>query len=630
MNETVKHSEITFQLMVESSPNALILVNKEGKIAFANQQTQKLFGYSRNELIGQNIEILIPPRFAKGHPTQRNMFFSSPEPRSMGAGRDLFALRKDNTEFPVEIGLNPVVTVDGTLVLAAIIDITERKKFEEKQALYASIVNSSDDAIISKDLNGVVTSWNKGAEKVFGYSPSEIIGKQISLLIPPRLRGEEIEILAKIKNGQNVDHYETERIRKDGQTIYASLTISPIKDLYGNIIGASKIARDITEREVAEESLRKSLKEVSDYKFALDEAAIVAITDQGGIINHVNENFCKISKYSRAELLGKDHRIINSGYHPKEFVRDLWVTIANGKIWRGELKNRAKDGTYYWVDTTIVPFLNEVGKPYQYLAIRADITQRKKAEEEIKALNENLEQKIIERTAQLQFANQELESFSYSVAHDLRSPLRGMHGYATMLKEDYGVLLDDEGQRLLGELEYNAKKMGSLIDDLLTFSKLSRKEINKSLIDMNELVNGLLIEISKSQPNSAIFKIEKLHPVTADAPLMKHVMTNLLSNAVKYSSKTEKPMIEIKSREENDMVIYSVKDNGVGFDMEFAGKLFGVFQRLHSDEEFEGTGVGLAIAQRIVNRHGGQIWAESTEGKGATFYFSLPGANSKT
>jgi PAS domain S-box-containing protein len=509
-------------------------------------------------------------------------------------------------------------------IIANYEDITYKKKFEEQQVLFASIVNSSDDAILSKTLDGKITSWNPSAEKAFGYSFLEIIGKHISVLIPPHLLGEEKEIMNRIIAGYSVDHYETERIRKDGKIIHVSLTISPLKDSLGQVVGASKISRDITERKKVENELMTSNKEILDYKAALDESSIVAITDQKGVIKFVNDNFCRISKYERSELIGQDHRIINSGHHSKEFIKNIWTTIANGNVWKGEIMNKAKDGTHYWVDTTIVPFLDANNKPFQYVAIRSDITERKKAEEQFIALNGSLERMIQQRTEQLEAANKEMEAFSYSVAHDLRSPVRAMHGYATIFDEDYSTTLDEEGKRLIGEIAYNAKTMGHLIDDLLTFSRLGRKEMNAAAINMNKLTDSSLADLNLADDNAARIIVNKLHAVTADPSLMKHVMTNLLSNAVKYSSKKEKPLIEISSVLENEYVIYSVKDNGVGFDMEYAGKLFGVFQRLHSEDEFEGTGVGLAIVHRIVLRHGGKIWAESKENEGAVFHFSMP------
>ena len=367
------------------------------------------------------------------------------------------------------------------------------------------------------------------------------------------------------------------------------------------------IRHNIYVRKRAEIKLQNSIKEIADYKCALHESAIVAITDQKGIIKHTNDNFCKISKYSRDELIGQDHRIINSGYHPKEFIRDLWVTIANGKIWKGELKNKAKDGTVYWVDTNIIPFLNEEGKPYQYLAIRVDITDRKKGEEQLLAVNK------------------ELEAFSYSVSHDLRAPLRAVHGYSKMLSDDYGSKLDTEATRLINNIMSNAKQMGQLIDALLVFSRLGRKELVKNNIRMHDRVHEIFAEFKKEEEHRNIeLHMGELFPAYADNITIKQVWMNLISNAIKYTRHKEKAIIEIGFEEKGNEIIYYVKDNGAGFDMSYADKLFGVFQRLHSDEEFEGTGVGLAIVHRIIVKHGGRIWAEGKVNEGAVFSFSLP------
>ncbi len=250
--------------------------------------------------------------------------------------------------------------------------------------------------------------------------------------------------------------------------------------------------------------------------------------------------------------------------------------------------------------------------------------KKKRAVELIDSYNEvdELEKRVKERT-------EDLESFSYSVSHDLRTPLRAINGYADILEEDYGTVLDVEGKRLLGKVKSNAKKMGVLIDDLLTFSRLGRKGITKSKVDMDKLLQTALSEINQSTTHNAEIKFDNLLPAVADYNLLQHVFTNLLSNAIKYAAKKEKPLIAIRSERNNGELIFSVSDNGVGFDMQYAHKLFGVFQRLHSDEEFSGTGVGLAIVQRIIQKHDGKVWAEGKEGKGATFYFSLPDLDEK-
>src|SRR5580704_466362 len=287
-------------------------------------------------------------------------------------------------------------------------EIAERKRTEEVREQLAAIVDSSEDAIISKDLNGIINAWNGGAQKIFGYSAAEVVGHPMVMLFPAELVSEEAGILARIRRGESVEHYETVRVRKDGTRIDVSATISPIKNSSGKIVGASKIARDITERKRTENALKKSLatseaalQELADQKFALDQHAIVAITDVQGTITYVNDKFCAISQYSEDELIGKNHRILNSGHHPREFFQEMYHTIASGQVWHGEIKNRAKDGSFYWVDTTIVPFMGADGKPRQYVAIRADITERKRAEEHnarLAAIVDSSDDAIISKT----------------------------------------------------------------------------------------------------------------------------------------------------------------------------------------------------------------------------------------
>jgi PAS domain S-box-containing protein len=381
---------------------------------------------------------------------------------------------------------------------------------------------------------------------------------------------------------------------------------------------------NVEKQKQAGEKLKALLREVIDLKTALDEHAIVAITDPQGKITYVNDKFCEISKYSREELLGQDHRILNSGHHPKEFMRDLWTTIARGRVWHGEIKNRAKDGSFYWVDATIVPFLNEQGKPRQYVAIRADITDRKRAEQEIRELNTRLEQRVAERTAELEAVNKELEAFSFSVSHDLRAPLRAVDGFSQAVLEDYGDQLPEEGRHDLQTIREGAQRMGRLIDDLLTFSRLSRASLKKQEVDTGKLVRHVLEELDSQREGRQVdIRIGDLPACQGDPALLTQVWVNLLANALKYTRRRESAVIEIGCKRGQDGNVYFVRDNGAGFDMRYAHKLFGVFQRLHRTDEFEGTGVGLAIVQRVIHRHGGRIWADAEVDRGATFYFTL-------
>ena len=245
-----------------------------------------------------------------------------------------------------------------------------------------------------------------------------------------------------------------------------------------------------------------------------------------------------------------------------------------------------------------------------------------KHEQEIRLLE--LYQNLEAKNEELEFSNRELESFSYSVSHDLRAPIRAIDGYAGILLKKYGLDLGDEGRRLIGVIQTNSKRMGVLVDDLLAFSRLGKKSLNTTCIDVMDKVRSVLSEIDISQPHQATIKMEDLHSVNGDRSLLRQVWVNLISNAIKYSSKSTDPLVEIGSERSAGEIIYYVKDNGVGFNMEYANKLFEVFQRLHDESEFEGTGMGLAIAERIVVKHGGRIWADSKEGHGATFFFALP------
>lgn len=601
-------------------------------------------------------------------------------------------------------------------------------------------INTIPSGFVSQPLfaineTGVVTSFNTPAATIAALTEKELLGKKFKELFTDQDKAGTM--LWEVADKGSVSDFLLSFNNRGQDVLFEAFCNGNNNAGEKQILAAASVIKPDAQWE--EQRFQKIAREIADYKYALDESSIVAITDQKGIIKHVNDNFCRISQYGREELLGQDHRIINSGFHSKQFIKNLWVTIANGSIWKGELKNKAKDGTFYWVDTTIVPFLNEQGKPYQYVAIRADITQRKKIEEqqilyqqiisssddaiistdldgiitswnrgaenifdytakealgrnisfivsserkddekfildhvkkgesmnhyetirvkkngtvipmsltvspiknsdgeiigaskisrdiserkrienEIKKLNDELEMRVKERT-------EEMESFSYSVSHDLRAPLRAVNGYARILEEDYKNILDNEGKRLLNEVQQNAKRMGTLIDDLLAFSRLGRKEVEKSLIDMNRLTDNVVREVNQAINHSASIIYEDLIPVMADYSLMQHVMINLISNAVKYSSTVTIPVIEIKSVGNGEEITYSIKDNGVGFNMEYGHKLFGVFQRLHSHDEFPGTGVGLAIVQRIIHKHNGRVWAEGKEGEGAIFYFALP------
>ena len=379
MDETTISGELTFKLIVESAPNAMVLINKDGLITMVNKKTEDIFCYSRLELIGASIETLIPERFRGQHPGERNMFFIRPATRPMGAGRELFARRKDGSEFPVEIGLNPIETKDGLVVLASVIDISERKKFEEQQSLFTSIINSSDDAILSKNLEGEILSWNYGAEKVFGYTEKEILGKHISILIPHHLRDEENEIIMRIRNGESIDHYETERVKKDGQLINVSLTISPIKDSTGKIIGASKISRDITDQRKSQQAIEKS---EAHYRMLMEQAADgIFVSDGQGKYIDVNIAGCNMMGYSRQELLGMNVIDLLMEDELPRLATQIGQ-LQTGEIVVSEWKFKRKDGSWFPGE-----LIGRVLPDGSMQGILRDVTEQKKAREKILKAN---------------------------------------------------------------------------------------------------------------------------------------------------------------------------------------------------------------------------------------------------
>lgn len=349
--------------------------------------------------------------------------------------------------------------------------------------------------------------------------------------------------------------------------------------------------------------------------------------DRNWTMEFLSDGCLELTGYQPSDLINNQKLSFNEIIHPDD-REQIWekvqASLQKQQPFQLTYRIQTATGKNKWVWEKGSGIFSNKGELLYLEGFITDITEQIEAEDKIRKLNEELEQIVSGRTAQLDAANKELESFAYSVSHDLRAPLRAINGYGKILKENYSKNLDDEGNRFLNIILDSAKTMGTLIDDLLALSRLGRKKIRKSLVDMTQLTETALNELNKIVEHRAEVKINKLHPVVADNSLINQVMTNLLSNAIKYSSKKEKPVVEISSEKKDGQVVYSVTDNGAGFNMQYSDKLFGVFQRLHPQSEFEGTGVGLAIVKLIIRKHNGNVWAEGEVNEGATFYFSLP------
>jgi PAS domain S-box-containing protein len=511
--------------------------------------------------------------------------------------------------------------------------LREAARQQDRLTLATAIVEGTDDAVVSKDLGGVIRSWNHGAERIFGFSAAEAIGRPVSIIVPDDRAAEERQILERIGRGDRVERFETVRRRKDGGLLEVLVTISPVRDSSGTVVGASKIAREVTDRKRIERENVAALGELRDIKAALDEHSIVAITDASGRITYVNAQFCAISKYSRDELIGQDHRIINSGYHPKEFFRDLWATIGRGNVWRGEVRNRAKDGSIYWVQTTIFPRVNSSGKPTQYIAIRTDITQRKADQEEIQRAASELAEK-----------NRELETIVFTASHDLRSPLVNVQGFGRQLeracdklraavgaaegglvpKAELAQPLETTIPQALRFINAGVTKIDHLLSGLLRFSRLGRVALNVVPLEMASLMNEIIAAM-RFQLNEAKaeIQVDPLPDCLGDSVHTSQVFANLIDNALKYRDPGRPLQITVSGRVRDGLAVYSVADNGIGIAPEHQGKVFEIFHRLNPSAP-GGEGLGLTIAQRVLERQRGKIWVESREGSGSTFYVSLP------
>lgn len=504
LNLELARREDFLNKIIETVPEAILVVDQNGRIIKINQRVGRLFGYTLKQLQGQSIEILMPESLRNRHVAFRKEYYENAEPRMMGQGRDLDGLRSDGSVFPLEIGMAPMWMEGDMFVIVSMVDITERKRMERAlkttQEEFFRLITSNvkDYAIIMLDPEGRVLTWNEGAERIEGYKAKEILGRSAEIFyLQKDVEAGTFSKLLEI--AKETGHYEGcgWRLRQDGSRFYTDLVITAMRDDEGNLIGFTKI----------------------------------------------------------------DH----------------------------------------------------------------DITERRKIQEELKLLNSDLENRVHERTAELAMANRELDSFAYAVSHDLRAPLRAMMGFSEALIEDFGGQIPDEAQEYLSEISKASENMSELVDGLLALSRNTRGELHKNRFDISALAEEICQElILQGEGINAEYEIEPGLMVEGDIRTLKIVLRNLLSNAFKYSADQEYPHVRFFHEQRSDGLVYCVSDNGAGFDMAHSDRMFKPFQRLHRQDEFPGIGIGLATVQRIIHRHGGEIYAFSSPGQGAEFYFTLP------
>ena len=915
-------SEGRLSSIIQSAMDAIITTDDQQRILVFNKSAEIMFRCPAVEAVGQSITRFIPERFHAAHDRHFKKFSENGSTtRAMGALGTLWGERADGAEFRIEASISHIRSGGRNLSTVILRDITERVRAEALREHLASVVDSSDDAIISKDLSGVITGWNRGAEKVFGYTAAEAVGKPMLMLFPNGRGEEEADILSRIGRGESVEHFETLRVRKDGTKIDVSVTISPIRDGGGVIVGASKIARDITERKQTEAALRES---ENRFRTLIEQASdAFFLHDSDGRFLEVNRQACESLGYTREELLRMRVSDVECDLDTRK-AQQAWEQAEPGKAYTLQGQQRRKDGTafpvevrlsayyvggeklhlglardtterkraedalaaqaeelsrqtdellrsqsaleaqslmlklilqsvgegliaadregkfiiwndsakklmgrdsaslpsdqwthYYkvflpdgvtpypperlplvralrgesvqvelmveqpehaesvflevtarpmkdaegglcggvavlrditehkraaatlarqaeellhsqqaletqtlmlqsvldsigeglvaadetgkfllwnpaatrivgmgaenvppgewnrhygvylpdtvtpfppeqnplqrairgevcvaemylrnqelesgvWIETSASPLKNRDGVLHGGVIAIRDITQRRLDEQKIRQLNEELEERVVQRTAQLEAANHELEAFTYSVSHDLRAPLRHIGGFSRILLEDFSATMEPEARQHLQRIEDGTRRMGMLVDELLNLARVGRHALHLQSASLNAVIEEVVSMLQPEVAGRAVsWKIADLPPAECDPILIRQVFQNLLANALKFTRPRERAVIEVGHRKENGQTVIFVRDNGVGFNMKYQDKLFGVFQRLHRAEDFEGTGIGLATVQRIVHKHGGRVWAEAEPDKGATFFFTLAAA----
>ena len=621
------HMERRYRGLLEAAPDAMVVVNQGGEIVLLNVQAEKQFGYRRDELVGQKVSNIIPEGFAERLIADGTRTATDALAQPMGTGIELSGRRRDGSEFPIEIMLSPLESTEGILVTAAIRNISLRKEAEkhlaqievgrrltedalrESEESYRILLDGIQNyAIFMMDPRGQIVSWNAGAERIKGYTADQIIGRNFSCFFPPEdiERGRPAEIL-RMTAASGRHEEQGMRVRKDGSRFVASLTFTALRDSAGDLRGFSEFSHDLSESKESGAKYRALLEAAPDA---------MVVVNQGGEIVLLNVQAEKQFGYSRDELVGQQVKnIIPQGFAERliaDGTRSAAQALAQHIGTGIALAGRRKDGTEFPIEIMLSPLESTEG--ILVTAAIRDITERNKSEEH-----------LVKTVGELKRSNDELQQFAYVASHDLQEPLRMVASYTQLLAKRYQGRLDSDADEFIAFAVDGCNRMQGLIQDLLAYSRAGTNGRALCEVSGEDALEGALTNLRATiEQSGAIVSHDSLPAIRTDETQLTQVFQNLVGNAIKYRS-AEVPRVHVSATKTGDNEwIFSVRDNGLGIAPQYFERIFILFQRLHGRNEFEGTGIGLAICKKVLERLGGRIWVESQPEKGSTFRFALP------
>ncbi len=626
IRENRKESEARYRGLLEAAPDAMVVVNQGGEIVLLNVQAEKQFGYRRDELVGQKVKNIIPEGFAERLIADGTRTAAEALAQQIGTGIELNGLRKDGSEFPIEIMLSPLESAEGILVTAAIRNISVRKAADEHlvqmEARYRGLLEAAPDAMVVVNRDREIVLLNVQAEKQFGYRRDELVGQKVKNIIPEgfaeRLIADGTRTAAEALAQQIGTGIELYGRCKDGSEFPIEIMLSPLESTEGILVTAA--IRNISVRKDAEKHLAQMEARYRGLLEAAPDAMVVV--NQGGEIVLLNVQAEKQFGYRRDELVGqKVKNIIPEGFAERliaDALRSAEDALAQ-QIGTGiELFGRRKDGSGFPIEIMLSPL--ESAEGILVTAAIRDISVRKKAEAD-----------LMQKVEELNRSNGELEQFANIASHDLQEPLRMVASYTQLLSRRYKGKLDSDADDFISFAVDGASRMERLIQGLLAYSRIGTKGKDLLNISSEEALRQALMNLRGAiQESGALVVHDPLPTVLADEMQLIQLFQNLVSNAIKYQ-RPGVPEVHISAaRNGKKKWIFSVQDNGLGIESQYFEKIFGMFQRLHKREEFAGTGIGLAICKKIVERHGGSISVESQLGHGSTFRFTLAESESSS